>query len=76
MPVGDQIALVAQKAPGMVTPTIFIWEVIQKFFFLTWSFISWQLKKIICMVVGDPHGPGAFWLILGLKNRYFRPIYP
>ena len=47
----------------------FLWEIIQNFFILAWVFISWQLKKIIFMVIWCPNRAWrAVWLILGLKR--------
>ena len=59
----------AAEAPDMVSPTFFLWEIIQKFFFLAWGFhILATLKNIFCHPGGSQWVPGGFWLVSGLKR--------
>ena len=62
----------AAEAPDMVSPTFFLWEIIQKFFFLAWGFhILATRKNIFC------HPGGSQWVPVGLlacfraKKGYF-----
>ena len=60
------------KAPGLVTPTFFLWEIIQKFFFLSWGFHILATQKSNFY---DPEG--SQWVPEGLlapfrtKMSYF-----
>ena len=46
--------------PDMVTPTFFLWEITQKFFFLAWGFdILAARKNNFCGPWGSQWGPGV-----------------
>ena len=56
------------QVPGLVSPTFFLWEIIQKFFFPAWDFDILATQKSHFRVKGGPKGAlGAFWLISELK---------
>ena len=60
------------KMSGLVPPTFFLWEITQKFFSQHGVFISWQLKKLIFVILGVPTWPWrplSFWD----KKGYFGP---
>ena len=56
--------------PDMVTPTFFLWEITQKFFFLTYGFHILATQKNIF------HGPGGLLAhFRATKKGYFWPIF-
>ena len=59
------------KFDKMVRPTFFIWEIIQKFFFLAWGFHILATRKIILWSRG-PNGPlGGHFAHFRAKKVYF-----
>ena len=64
------------QAPGLVTPTFFLWEINQKFFFLAWGFhILATQKNNFCHPGGSQWGPGAFWAHIRAQKGYFWAIF-
>ena len=62
----------AAEAPDMVSPTFFLWEIIQKFFFLAWGFhILATRKNIFCHPGGSQWAPGGLLARFRAKNAYF-----
>ena len=60
------------QALGLVTPTFFLWEIMQKFFFLSWGFHILATRKKKFDILEGPNGvPGPFWLVLGPKIAIF-----
>ena len=56
------------QVPGMVRLTFLLWEIIQKFVFLSWGFHILAPRKNIFVILGGPNGPlGAFSLVFGQK---------
>ena len=60
------------QAHGLVIPTFFLWEIMQKFFFLSWGFHILATRKKKFDILEGPNGvPGPFWLVLGPKIAIF-----
>ena len=60
------------RSPGLVTPTFFLWEKNQKFFFLPWGFHILAGRKNIFRHPGSSNRAlRCFWLILVLKRANF-----
>ena len=62
--------------PDMVTPTFFLWEITQKFFFLAYGFhILATQKNNFHGPGGSQWGPGGLLAHFRAKKGYFRPIF-
>ena len=62
----------AAEAPDMVSPTFFLWEIIQKFFFLAWGFhILATRKNIFCHPGGSQWARGGLLACFRAKKGYF-----
>ena len=61
-----------RQSPGLVTPTFFQWEIIQKFFFLPYVFhILATRKNNFCHPGGSQWAPGGLLARFWAKNAYF-----
>ena len=64
------------QGPGLAIPTFFLWEIIQKFFFLSRGFhILATQKKYFCHPGGFQWGPGAILARFKAKKGWFRAIF-
>ena len=59
------------QVPGLVSPTFFLCEIIQKFFFRTGVVMSWQLKKNFQGAGGSQCGPEGLMAHFGAKTAIF-----
>ena len=65
-----------RQSLGLATPTFFLWEIIQKFFFLLWGFhILANSKKLVSSSLGYQWASEGLLACFRVKKAYFLTNY-